>query len=62
MAEGRARELLLLLVANGIEGDWRSGRKLLLLPCVADGLEGDRHDFRQLYVETDMDGSQGGGV
>ena len=58
-AEGRARELLLLLVANGMEGGWRSGRKLLLLPCVVAGLEGARHNFGQLFVETGMDGSQG---
>ena len=60
--EGRTRELLLLLVANGMEGGWRSGRKLLLLPCVAAGLEGAVHNFGQLFVETGMDSSQGGGV
>ena len=49
-------------MANEMEGGWRSGRKLLLLPCVAAGLEGARHNFGQLFVETGMDGSQGGSV
>ena len=45
-----------------MEGGWCSGRKLLLLPCVVAGLEGARHNFGQLFVETGMDGSQGGSV
>ena len=45
-----------------MEGGWRSGRKLLLLLCVAVGLEGARHNFGHLFVETGMDGSQGGSV
>ena len=45
-----------------MKGGWRSGRKLLLLPCVVAGLEGARHDFGELFVETGMGGSQGGGV
>ena len=61
-AERRARELLLLRMANRMEGGWRSGRKLLLLPCVAAGLEGARHNFGKLFVDTGMDGSQGGSV
>ena len=61
-AEGRVRELLLLLVANGMEGGWRSGRKLLFLSCVVARLDGARHKFGQLFVETGVDGSQGGSV
>ena len=56
------RELLLLLVANGMEGGRRSVRKLLLLPYVVAGLESARYDFGQLFVETGVDGSKGGGV
>ena len=61
-AEGRVRELLLLLVANGMEGGRRSVRKLPLLPYVAARLEGARHSFGQLFMEAGMDCCQGGGV
>ena len=61
-AEGRARELLLLLMANGMEDGRRSIRKLLLLPYVVTRLEGPGTTFGQVFVETGMDGGQGGGM